>query len=663
MLSESYKKRIQELANILDENRLQKLVDQKFPQDIIDFAKEFASRTSREPVTEDKINKNQYIPWISSELKRDSSIAKEKDKLSSIITWIKNSGYNKIPANAPFEQVYEKAKLWLEKNTIDVESGNKLEGGDILYKFPDGSQIIRVNNLNWCMKVGEKRGWCFSGEGTAKTFTGLDELDSQTEGYMILDKDGTAKLALQYNKSTGVVDDYQGAFNKIPEESIAIESIKLLGSLPVIKDLKGHQDTFWKTIKEHPKFSELFKGLKNLNLNLKRKWQLGIPFTEEEKKNMSMMERAKFGLLNREEIEKLEPFIKSILATSLYPSDDEGIKSSFTPEQLGFDEYYIEFTKEYVKIDITEEDYDEDYSGLDEDSLWIYNMVNGYDYYEELDSDELEYMDGYINKENINKLKDISTTLGIGKYDFSKDEAIKRFIENYFPSEIEGREFKENIFNEYLSDLGYAQAEARREAVNNYVDSEQKFKYSSGYLILPYKELYSFLISKLESGETIKSFKELEGAEINGEIQLENVYYEAGTDEEKIVDLNKNFEHSLDRLIEFLEERGTSFKSHLNKSINILKTLGFDKNNILINGNKAIIIKDINFDDEKYLIDYREYPEDSNLQTSSEMIWADKEPEKKIKGWIAFDSLANYVQSNILFEIRDIIREQIKSIF
>lgn len=656
-LSESYKKRIQELADVLEENRIQKLIAQKFPEEIIKFAKKFAELTTKEPATEENINRNQYIPWIADEAKKHPEIIKDKDKLSVIINWIKNSGYNKISVGAPFNQVYEKAKQWLESKNVNVNSGEKIEGGDMIHKFSDGSSLIKVNNINWCMKVGDNRGWCFKSdnENRAKEFIGLDDINSNNQGFMILDKDGVPKLAVQYNKSTGIVDDFQGAFNEIPDENIALDSIELLKNLPIINNIEGYRDTFWKTIEKYPKFYHAFKVLKNLNLPFDKKWYLQIPFTKEDVAKMSLAERAKYNLLSKEDMENLSDFSKNVLTVIKNPQA-EPKEDLFLPNQIETGDWLHEiiFEDDVVKLDIDENIFDEYFSGMDESQRWYSNIVNYYDYHEEQDKNELEYMFN-IGDENVNKLKEIAKMIGKPNYDFEEEGGIKNFIENYFPEEISGKKFRENIFDEYLINLGYAVAQGRTDKINKIVDEEQKFKYENGYLVLPYKDLYDLLVNKQSEGKNISSFKDLKDAEINGEIYLEDSYYDADYGDKRMEELKSDFNNSLDKMIDYLEEEGTDFSSNLNKSNEILKNLGFNDNSYLIKNNRFINIEEIDYANQRYKISFKEFPKNNAIKTPEEAISA--KAKKQLKGWIDFDNLTNYVHNNMLFEIRSAIRK------
>src|ERR1035437_8236651 len=108
------------ISNLLNENRIEKLRAQKFPENIINFVTQFSKQTVRNPEDENLVQKNQYIPWIASEIKKNEDLAKD-EKLNVVINWINKSGFPRFPSNMPFDKVYATAVDWfLSKNIAPI---------------------------------------------------------------------------------------------------------------------------------------------------------------------------------------------------------------------------------------------------------------------------------------------------------------------------------------------------------------------------------------------------------------------------------------------------------------------------------------------------------------------------------------------------------------
>src|ERR1035437_499103 len=72
------------LSELLEEaevNRMDRLRLQKYPEEIIEFAYEFATSTTKDPGQKEAILRNQYIPWIAEQAKKNPEIINDKEKL------------------------------------------------------------------------------------------------------------------------------------------------------------------------------------------------------------------------------------------------------------------------------------------------------------------------------------------------------------------------------------------------------------------------------------------------------------------------------------------------------------------------------------------------------------------------------------------------------
>lgn len=643
-LSESYRKRLLELSGIpvtLNEDRIQKLRLQKYPENIIDFAYRFARETTRDASQEDNILRNQYIPWIAEQAKNNPHLfkdPKDQDKLNTIIVWIKNAGYPPVKTTENFNSVYSKAKSYLENKNIKPETGERVEGGKVIINYPDGSKWIRVTDKNWCMKVGEQRGWCFSEEGRTETFIGLDDSSASNQGYILLDKDNNPQAAIEYSPFDEQINDAQGAFNKSFGKDNLGKVLDLFSHFGTIKEIR--RDTFWNDIDTFPELKEKFLNLKNIKLDFKMRLEKGLPLTKEEISNLDIKTRLKYGYpltksqqtsLKNNLISKVQKLISGEKIENLFSSEDF----------IGYIDYQYDAENKIIKLGITDEEWDKYFSGLDEYQSAYESMANGYgDWREEVSDDELDYMHYYLNDENKTLLKNVAKIYNIPDYDFEKDGNIKKFIEKYIPNHT-------HIFDDYLINYSYAITDGIIKEINKVLYEKQKFKYQNGYLILPINELYNFLKSHPE----VVSFNDLKEIKINGYINLEDAYSNGYADvgDKQIKELNSDFEKQIEEFMDAVESGKIQIKEM--KEINqIFKDLKFDDNLELKTKGREIKIKDIDYKNGKFLVHIEEKGPDNK--------------PRKYNAKIPYAKLADFVHQYHLFEnginLKLLIQEEIK---
>lgn len=675
------------LAGLINENRIEKLYFEKYPQNIIDFATNFAKETTKN-TSLDNVNKNQYIPWIASQAKINPIIMNDKDKLSVIISWIKNSGYNKINSTEPFEKIYEKAKKWLKSKNINLSTGERVDGGKVVKKYPNGFQWIQATEVNWCINAGEQNGWCFNQLNRAEQFVGMGDVGANNKGYFLLDDKHNPIIALQYSSIANWIDDIQGAFNTPLNAKLLPYAFDLFRMLPLIKDIKGHQESFWKSFDfvGGKKFKHELLAIPNISFEINKKLEYKLPLSKEEFDSLPVYKKLRFSLpLTKEEINSLDiddkiqfhyateeelknlPVHKKVQYDIPFTAFDykkinqpilkrvwQVLKKKLNPMDLfierdfdGFTDFVID--EDGIKIEMKEEEYDEKYSGLDENNKYLqyYDGSN-----EEADSDELEYMNNYLNEENLEKIKNLAILIGVSdKYDFTESNQIYEFLDKYV-------ENAQEIFDEYLIEMGYAKGRAKEESITETLKKEQKFKFVNNYLILPWKELYEFL-----KNHPIIKFKDLENLEINGEISLDEALYHNEISNESIKELNLSVGQKLKKSLEIIES-SPGYSESVDEFQYIIKNLKFEKGEFEIYitsihrgsasyklelSNKTIFIQNVNYAERKISVFIIEYTDEKK-----------KKHKKMLKGNIPFENLANYVQQYALFESK--IRRAIKKI-
>lgn len=693
-LSQSYIMQLKNLAGIILENRINKLYSEKYPQDIIDFALNFAKETTRDNSSEENIERNQYIPWIASQIKSNPDIINKKDELNVIITWIKKSGYNKINSTESFESVYEKAKKWLTSKNVNLNTGERVEGGKVIKKYPNGYQWIQATEVNWCINAGDNNGWCFNKLDRAEQFVGLGDINAYNKGYFLLDSNHNPIIALQYDSRGKWIEDIQGIFNKPLSPDLIPYAFDIFKMLPAITDVKGHQSSFWKSF-DYPggeilktellkipsiSFDTNIKLHRNLPLSkeeldalpINRKLRFNIPLNQKEISLLGIDDKINFGYATEAELEALPiskkeeysiPFTKTDLEILNQPIENrlyEVSQEGKNPKDLFIEKDFegfkaFELDDDALRLDIEQNEYDEKFSGLDEYNRY-FQHYDGSD--EEVDESELDYIDSYLNKDNFEKLNELSILLGINnKYNFKETGQIKEFLEDNIQNSKE-------ILDDYLKNVGYTIGDAKEKSIEKELASSQKFKYINGYLVLPWNDLYEIVKTK-----NIHTFKDLENNEINGEINLSEIVYNYNEelDVERIKDLNRDFEVDLEKAIEYINEH-PEYYENLNEFHQLINSLKFEEGDFAIyapskktstqtyKGNaiyklelykKTIFIESVHYVDKKVSIFIIEYKDKGK-----------KNFKRMLKGNVPFEKIVDYIQQYSLFEneLRNIIR-------
>lgn len=301
---------------------------------------------------------------------------------------------------------------------------------------------------------------------------------------------------------------------------------------------------------------------------------------------------------------------------------------------------YIDVDNEGLEIYLDSSDWQEYFSGLDEDSYYYYNRANSgsYDsYYEEQDSDEFRYATGGHLPE---ELKDNLATLSklVGDFTFidimGEEGALQDFLEKYFPDKLD------DIQNDYLNELGYVIGKARAKSVEECYDDEVKFT-SKGRaeIFIPWKELLLIV----NSDPSIITLSDLRNAEINGDIQLENCWYETYPSTEEYAEVYEVLNRSIEKLIEDLEDednlKDVVGRVDRSKHIwSIIDSLGFKKEGSYFTkktkNNIVYRIVEFNVDTGKVKIHVNYPPELSKSKWGNKSTEVIETPIEELSDWV-----------------------------
>jgi hypothetical protein len=286
------------------------------------------------------------------------------------------------------------------------------------------------------------------------------------------------------------------------------------------------------------------------------------------------------GILNP--TEELDKFIYNLQEESESGRDDyidnlfdEGTIQKYVGENFLKSNVEFDFDYNGLTLKLESDDWEEHFSGLSDDDMWVYNMINSY-YIEpeEFDYDEFNYV--VSNEETTYKLKEIAELYGLDDYP-GKDKPIDNyevsdFLQKYLPEKL-----YDEIVDDYLHDLGYQVARSRKNSAEEVYDDEVTYEHYScdGYdycIDIGYEEIIDFI----NEGKILNNLSELFDIQINGEINLYNSYYDQWLDDEGYDYVLEEFNDNLERSIEKLKEdedfmdRLESIKK-FNKIINDLK--------------------------------------------------------------------------------------------
>jgi hypothetical protein len=667
------------ISNLLNENRLEKLRLQKFPQELIDKVIQFSKKTVKNPEDENLVQQNQYIPWFASELKKDENLA-DDEKIKVVINWIKKSNFPKFSSNMPFDKVYETAINWFLQKNIDPITLKEISGGKEVINYPDGSKWILVKDKNFCMRVGDTRGWCFSEVKRAGEFVG------SKGGYILVDKDGSAKLAVQFDKNTKELIDWQGAFNKVPDKNLALKSADLISKLGEILNINsGYAHTFKQAIEKYPDFKKWISSLNNIKITPLNRFLIGLEMTPEQIHSIPTEEKLKHKIpLSVEEIKNLHPDLK---LKNKIPLTDEEIKNLsplaklahgykikstdikllpnlmqkiilvmkgkdpqevFTRDDFGNNQMYHSFEADSKKIKLNVGENYWDYSGLSDDDMSVFSNVDNY--MDDANSSEDEKYMSYkiLGKENEELLKELSELLGkpINEED---SNGVWEFIDENLSN-------SERIKDIYLTEIYEYKAKQFAEQRDKIINKEQRFKldYITDILTLPLTKLLRFIAeTNFKSQDAIKTFNDLKDSDINGVpggYGLNDLWYNIWPKPKDVSYMQEKIKDLLEEDLEEFRENPQLIKNSEDANY-ILQKLGFidrkgNKDSVNMPGGGRIAVEKINMEEGKF-----------------EVIFYTNQGTRK--GYIPFEKLADYVTMESLFEnkIRNMVKKVLEEDF
>jgi hypothetical protein len=665
-LSESFINRLSELAGILSENRIEKLIQQKYPQNVIDFALAFAKDTTQSN-KEDAVVKNQYIPWIAQEAKKDQNILSSsfESKINVIKNWIKFKGYPQIKTQETFQEVYDKALEELLSHNIEPATGEQKSGGNLIKKYPNGLEWVEITDADYCMRIAGRHGLCLRDEDRAEIFIGYN---SSNHGYMLINPDKNKLLAaVEYDSDRRIVTDVQGQFNQVLPASMIPYIFDLFKMIGEIVDIQSTFDNFKKAITPSQELKDKLSDIVGRSLNtmtkvdyglklddeqlsrlpVKIKLRAGYEVSEKELLSVSLKDRIENGWKYYDwEVEKLSLEEKIDLNIPLTEKEKENLslplydKVRLIVSGENFSKFFINngiknivYTNEGVEFtyddlfDVFKKNLPSVYSNYYEEMQWLFNY-----YSDDYDAYVLEIVSGEL-KNNLTpksktELKGLLSKFGIKKF---KLKELNDFFSYNF----------ETIFDTFLNDISNSFENNLKEkylsAVKKHVTNSDNIKYKvdEDFTV---KLSWEDLQQEIEIYD-VKKIESLYNSEFN-ELKID-LPYPSDMTVDKIVwlEINKYFQFMLDDIDSELDSDDFREKSeNMKKAHSIISDLKFEKNTnskyYRKIADREIYINNIDYDNKVFNITIN---------------YKDKD-KQSLKGNVPFDGLSSYVTQYELLE-------------
>ena len=238
----------------------------------------------------------------------------------------------------------------------------------------------------------------------------------------------------------------------------------------------------------------------------------------------------------------------------------------------------ISFKKDGIQLELDDQTWESNFSGLDDDSIWMYHQAYGhYSNPEEVDYDEFHYV--YSNDETIEHLKTLAIMSGKnnwpGKDGKVKDGEVQNFLSKILPVESYDR-----IVDDWLMEFGIALSRSREAAVRYCYEDQIKYNVNTtrcetgnSCIFIHYEDL-----ERIVFDNNLINLSELKGEEVvNDYVSISDCWYDTWIDDEGHDDCINQLNNSLDSEIERIGEDVDleELLKQRTEMINMLEKAGF----------------------------------------------------------------------------------------
>ena len=287
-----------------------------------------------------------------------------------------------------------------------------------------------------------------------------------------------------------------------------------------------------------------------LTYTLKDRLKYEMPFSEEEMVKFS--QKNNFAKTIYEQIQGKNIHITTWEAFE-GRDDVDVIESSWYADNMANGALAIMPDNHGVTVFAENEYYKEKFLDLSEDDDWVYSSAMHSHYYddcEELDTEEMNYINNYLTPENRAKLQVLREMVGVPRFNEEElqheEGLIIDFLEQYFPQHAD--EFS----NEWLNSLGCALARGRREAMRKEIEENIVIEYDDRGRTTEMFITWSQLL-QIVGQNNIETWEGLAEIDLNELPSLYDGWWDTWeVDDDGVEDLNGDFE----RLVEAINELG-----------------------------------------------------------------------------------------------------------
>ena len=323
------------------------------------------------------------------------------------------------------------------------------------------------------------------------------------------------------------------------------------------------------------------RKLFDIKYTLQQRMRYDMPFTPEEQQewyeeNKTPLSTVVYALAQGKDVEKNMVLLEDFLGEELSITDNYHYRPSSSSVRN-----YIDIQNEGIVLYMEEETYIKNIICVDENDEYYYNRAYDHygDDYEEMDSDELNYMACWFGGEVMQRVYALMEKLGADEKsacgDFD-DGQFTGFFDEHFS------QMWETTTDELLTHVGYGVGEGRRLAMREYLDSEITISATNEgrgevSVYIPYVQLLFYLTThKLGDLSPLLSDNKCIG-ELDG--GLSDMWYDSWdwpqhTHEEIDYTMNE-FLDKIDESDISVEER----KERMNKYKKTIKDLNFKEHN------------------------------------------------------------------------------------
>ena len=309
--------------------------------------------------------------------------------------------------------------------------------------------------------------------------------------------------------------------------------------------------------------------------------------------------------------------------------DVDVIKASWYADNMANGALAIMPDKHGVTLFVEGEYYKEKFLDLSEDDDWVYGaaMYPGYyDDCEDLDQEELNYINNYLTPENREKLQGLREMVGLSRFteqQLTHEEGLLiDFLEEYFPKQAE------SFGMDWLHSLGCALGRGRRKSMREEIENEIVIEYDDRG---PTTEMFITWTQLLQivGQNNINTWEGLEEIELNGLPGLYDGWWDTWeVDDEGETDLNYDFTNLVREIDKIGWEKIKELHSKRDNFLKKVEELGFKKHNGWVSGINDVhskVIPNVQEPGNEYIMYVGEY--DPNDDTVRVRDTSEKQPK------------------------------------